>query len=448
MGARTSCRKIGIAFILFRLIYHVSSLVTSRGDGVMLLAKTKETFKLADLQYLEAKVQSEGQYECTRLLVDAATGSSLFLLNRFVDSFEAYIFGKDHGTIRYDIPTSLRACEWVAEVLCSSASAEELILDLSIEPTTHKLEAWTLEYLRMTSGSATSSLSGKTKTYTQKTLCCCVAQALSGVAALNPNQAVDKLVIVDTCESMFLVRLLHLPSDCASTNPICLTQKRWAQRPFPYSSATNFPAAEMIINMLAHRVSSRAIKEAPQPHLLDATCGSGTFLALAMARGMQVTGWDSNSRCVEGSQRNLQYAFGSTDNFTVLHRSCLDIPLNLTQMDIESFDAVASNLPWGLNSNLYTDESESDNCISSLLLAIRKVLKPGIPCVFLYKDEDESACNNVYWEQIGYKVIGHANIPQKNFVLPKGGKKEEYKRSEENALTGRSDCIISLVETL
>ncbi|GAX23630.1 hypothetical protein FisN_12Hh203 [Fistulifera solaris] len=441
MSARKSCRKFSFAFLLFRYVHHVSSLVTSKGDGTTLLAKTKETFKLADLQYLEAKIQSKGQYECTRLLVDAATGSSLFLLNRFADDFEAYILGEDHGTNRYDLPTSLRSCEWVGEVLCNSASAEELIHDLSIEPTTCTLKAWTLDYLRMTSGSTTSSQSGKTKAYTKKTLCCCVAQKLAGEAALNPNQAVDKLVIVETCESMFLVKLLHFPLDRVSTSPIYLTQKKWAQRPFPYSSATNFPAAEMVINMLAHRVSSRAINKPSKPNLLDATCGSGTFLALAMTWGMQVTGWDSNPRCVEGSQRNLQYAFGSTDDFTVLHRNCLDIPLNLTQTDIETFDAVASNLPWGLNSNMFSDEREGDKCTSSLLLAIRNVLKPGIPCVFLYKDEDESGCNSVYWEQIGYKVIGHASIPQKNFVLPKGGKKERKKLSEERALTGRSDCI-------
>lgn len=441
-------RNIGFVFILLTSIYRVSSLSNgssfrnNRNDAVVLIAKTKETFKLADLQYLEATVQSESKYDCKRLLMDAATGSSLFLVDRLASDFEACIFGQKDDSSQY-VPSSLRACEWVGEVICNSPSPEELLYDLSsMKTTTRNLGAWTLEYLRMKSGSRNE----KSKTYTQKTLCCCISQKLSGTAALNPCHAVDKLLVVDTCESVFLVKLLHLPSDETSSlpsSPSILTQQKWAQRPFPYSSATNFQAAEMAMNLLSHRVALRPVNEQPtKPHLLDATCGSGTFLALAMARGMQVTGWDFNLRCVEGTQRNLQYAFGNT-NFTVLQRSCLDVPENMTQAGVGKIDAVACNLPWGLNSNLFADDG--DNCSSRLFSAIRKVLKPGIPCVFLYKEEGESG--TLYWEQLGYKVIGYASIPQKNYVLPKERKKEK-RRPEENVLNGRSSCIVSLVETI
>lgn len=450
MRARKSVARFGTVFIFLPLIYCVSSLTTTgslpKQDTVVLLAKTKETFKLADLQFLEATVQSEDKYDCKRFLLDAATGSSLFLLDQLAADFKAYIFGKETRNYRGSLPSSLHSCEWVGEVLCMSSSPEELLDELSTKATTHHLETWTLEYVRMTSRSMISSRD----VYTQKTLCCCISQKLSGKAALYPSHAVDKLLIVDTSESVFLVKLLQLPSDAVSSipcNSALLTQPKWAQRPFPYSSATNFQAAEMAINLLVHRVALRSSDPTTKPHLLDATCGSGTFLALAMARGMQVTGWDSNARCVEGTERNLQYAFGSMESCTVLHRNCLNVPKNRTKAGVEKIDAVACNLPWGLNSNLFVGEGNSESCSSHLLSAIRKILQPGVPCVFFYKDDDDTAQGDLYWEQLGYNVIGHASIPQKNFVLPKEGKKEK-KRSEESGLTGRSSCIVSLVETI
>ena len=44
------------------------------------LAKTTETFKLSDLQYLEVRLQCR-DFECERLVLDAATGSSLLRLS-------------------------------------------------------------------------------------------------------------------------------------------------------------------------------------------------------------------------------------------------------------------------------------------------------------------------------------------------------------------------------
>lgn len=443
-----------VVFIFLALVHNAWSLVAESSvpkDALILLAKTKETFKLADLQYLEATVQSVSKYDCKRILMDAATGSSLLLLDRLAPDFEANILGEEDCT-RHEtcLPSSLRSCEWVGEVICQSSCPEEMLKELSTKQSTRNLKAWTLEYLRMipTKSFKSSRISDKNITYTQKTLCCCIAQQIPVPAVLNPTQVVDRLLVVDTCESMFLVKLLELPSSSSLSSPN-LTPQKWAQRPFPYSSATNFQAAEMVMNiLLSHRVALRH-DLTTKPHFLDATCGSGTFLALVVSRGMQVTGWDSNVRCVEGSQRNLQYAFEHGDLYTVLHRSCLDFPEDLKQAGVEKIDAVACNLPWGLNSNVFSVDSDNieHNCSSHLLSAIRKVLKPGIPCVFLYKDEKESAHDNLHWKRLGYRVIGHASIPQKDFVLPNRGKKEK-KRSEENALTGRSSCIVSLVETI
>lgn len=40
--------------------------------------------------------------------------------------------------------------------------------------------------------------------------------------------------------------------------------------------------------------------------LLDPICGSGTYLAFAMANGMQVEGCDCKPKCIEETLLNLQ----------------------------------------------------------------------------------------------------------------------------------------------
>ncbi len=444
--------------VILSLIHSVCSLAASSsidhskdaGGIRRLLAKTKETFKLADLQYLEATVQADSNYNCHRVLMDAATGSSLFLLDQLAPEFEALILGKNDSSQRHAnfFPSSLRACEWVGEIICQSLSAEELLKDLSATVSTREFESWTLNYLRMTESSRSSSRINN-DAYTQKTLSCCIAQQIPASAALYPSLGVDNLLVVDTSEYMYLVKLLDPTTEHASS----LTQQTWSQRPFPYSSATNFQAAEIILNMLSRRVAARVQDAQTKPHLLDPTCGSGTFLALAASHGMRVTGWDSNQRCVEGCIRNLRYVFfDESEDFTILQRNCLDfVDDNMKLAGVESIDAVACNLPWDLNSHAFSFDNDRNDASSPhrFLIAIRKLLKPGTPCVFLYKN-DETSSNDLYWESLGYQMMGHASIPQQNFVLPNQGKKKEKKRcnDDETVLTGRSNCVVSYVETI
>jgi hypothetical protein len=242
------------------------------------LAKTTETFKLSDLQYLEAKLQATS-YECERLVLDAATGSSLFRLcgYRLHDIFK-----------KNKLPSSLRRCKWIAEellkILRKDAWFEEHEWDTNA--------AWTLEYMRM------DDIDDRKKPteYTSKSLLNCVAQAIQIPAALNPATATDRLQIVDTGRDLFLIRLLlqtHVPSHS-------IIGKEWKQRPFPYSSAIN-PAVADIVTALVFDLVEQYTGKTARISSLDPTCGSGTFLAFALARGATAQGWDTNPACMDGA---------------------------------------------------------------------------------------------------------------------------------------------------
>jgi len=393
------------------------------------------------------------------------------------------------------IPSSLQRCEWIARVLIMASSPEPLVEEIISSQAASKgsekhpgllqslIGPWTLNHVRMMTGSRTSL--SKPSPYTSKTLLCAVAHALGAAGvpapALDPHTATDHLLLMETDDQWYLIQKLPT-SSCASndTERMLQAQRQWSQRPFPYSSATNWDVATMIMDLLAHRIQHRTVKAAtaqppPPAKLLDATCGSGTFLALAMDRGMTVMGWDSNPLCVAGTLQNLAYVYGAERVERDCHvavRNCLQ-PSVPDDPIMTNVTCVASNLPWGVNSHLRSSNTNTDTTASadppspdtaSLLASIRQVLSVGVPCVFLYKentlddDDDDDGHNNAesamgsseWWKALGYQYLGHAHIPPRDFLLPMTEKhvRKEPNKELRTRRTGRSDCVIAVVETM
>ena len=332
-------------------------------------------------------------------------------------------------------------CDWLGLVLASGPTAKELVAqlcrDVSCEKdatTTPQNRPWTLNYLRM----IPSNCSDEKVAYTQRTLLCAVAQMLQEPAALDPSQALDRLILVEESGScIYLVKIVHSTDDTEES----LMSDKWSQRPFPYSSAMNLEAATIVLDTLAHLVFEQRrqqlqgqhffeAKEEQPPRLLDITCGSGMLLALALERGMQAVGWDSNPACAVGSRKNLEILFGKNQVEQDCQIETRDSLLGISNQKMQAMnvDCITSNLPLGHNTVNGADQ------IEQLLLVARRFLSGGVPCAFVLKKPIES------WGQLGYRVLGQAHIPQRNFQLPG--------QRQRDAPSGRSDCVVIFVETL
>lgn len=501
------------------------ALSSSRKSNVF-LAKTKETFKLAELQFLEFDIQMSNA--CTfgdssnnigqeaafqHLLVDSATGSSLlgFELeeeggNSYTQELWNYLLNLDRNTSAYfpaaaaSALSSLARCDWISLVLAQGSSPQDLCFQLEQwnKGSSKKvnLDLWTLDYLCMQSSSSSRQRRNRSRRpYTQKTLLCAISQALfPAKAALDPAASLNQLVLVETVSekrltyhnngddnSMFylvkrLPELRPLPSLLSSSYNFL---NNWRNRPFPYSSSMNPAAAEIVVDLLIsiwqskHQAFPPNItddNDPPKPYvqhqiqqqlrLLDPTCGSGTFLAYAIERGMHVTGWDISSTCIQGCKANLEHLLvgdsrrlNSNNNDNVLQdNSCYELELRDSSRLHQdrhgssadyAVDCLACNLPWGLNTAKCTDENVR------ILQGLHKMLPPGVPCAFVAKENLQPQL-----QKIGYRVLGQAHIPQRNFDLPQSEKKKKKKGADENQTQqrpqvrkGRSDCIITIAET-
>ena len=168
--------------------------------------------------------------------------------------------------------------------------------------------------------------------------------------------------------------------------------------------------------------------------LLDPTCGSGTFLALAIDRGMRVEAYDCNPQCVDGSRRNMEYLFAGNDDSTFdelqvsLHDATNLFPISKADHMV---DCVIANLPWGVNSVDYVDQN------ASILKSVRNRVDSKTPCAFVTRGGDLDL-----FVSSGFKVFGQAHVPQRGFQLPKGSKKKKDAKGLER--NGRNHCVVTI----
>lgn len=353
------------------------------------------------------------------------------------------------------LPSSLRRCDWILEIIHKADTAEELVQQLrEREQGDVKIEdGWTLDYVRFEGAALNDDSKGSSRRYDQnysmKTLVASVAQALPTAPALNPEQSTGSFMIVDAKSEnrhgVFLGRLCFSSglgaksSSSASTAYVHLS--RWAGRPFQYSSAINRKAAEIIMewlreaNLSCNNISPTT--NSRHPLLLDPTCGSGTFLALAMEQGFRVEGYDVNPNCAEGSWRNLVYVFGEEHAQALAHVQCADSS-QLPQSDDDKNtirdrpSCVVSNLPWGVNSIDYADENYR------ILRSVHTRLAKGTPCVFVTKAQESKL-----FHETGYEILAQARIPPREFKLPRS-KKKSKDLEDIDSRNGRNSCVVTI----
>ena len=390
------------------------------------LCKTKETFKLAELQFLEATLQaSTNNYNVTKLLIDQATGSTLFRLD------------SDCSLEGSKLPTSLSLrCDWIAQVLQGGCTAERMIEKLRQEslPSVHSM--WNLEYIRMQQ--RTSKKISSPATYTKATLLQAVSQALPFPPSINPSESKQQLRIVDTVDGCFLTNVLF----GHSTNTKSMKMDTWTKRPFQYSSAINRNVAEIIMDILLSDLpmeidnnNNHATKELT---MLDPTMGSGTFLALAIDRGMRVEGYDCNPHCVDGSLRNLEFLYGEE---LINTSGLVKLKIHDSSKGFEKngrIDCVVANLPWGINSvNIQQNQD--------ILKSVRARIGENVKCAFVTGQTDANDNDTSLFTETGYEILGQAHVPQRDFILPKGNKKPKSKTIERK---GRDQCVVTIAKSI
>jgi hypothetical protein len=399
------------------------------------LLKTRETFKLADLYHLQVQIQFS-EYKCQRLLVDAATGASFIQIDG--DNQK----GNNDATCLQSRFQHL-PCDWWGMILAHASDAPSLLYKLQNQPgETDTITGWTLDCERWQPSTRTTNTSPM---FSKRTLLCAVAQTMKHPPYLSLGQtASTELLLVDTrCKQGIYLLRIHRPVRLSQKDDQSLSSKmkQWSQRPFAYSSATNVAIADCILDSLLHMCNDPIASGSQQllkQVLLDPTCGSGTFLAGALLRGMKTIGWDCNPLCVQGSRDNVAFLLGETPAQSSCALQVRDsaLPFDTTAATGSIGDSpnheplniscVVCNLPWGQNSIDYQQQNQN------ILTSVRSLLIEGTPCAFITKTPLD------HLDRWGYQVVGIAHIPQLDFVRPSG------RRGPLTASQGRSDCVVTI----
>ena len=115
------------------------------------------------------------------------------------------------------------------------------------------------------------------------------------------------------------------------------------RRPYVTSSSLPSRLARVLVNLMA----------GPGDRLLDPCCGTGTIVMSAAHSGIWSFGSDNNPRMVGATVKNLQH-FGLT----------ADVALGDARQISGQFDAVATDLPYGIN--LSKDKSQDAEILANL----------------------------------------------------------------------------------
>ncbi len=115
------------------------------------------------------------------------------------------------------------------------------------------------------------------------------------------------------------------------------------QRPYVTSSSLPSRLALALVNLVA----------SPGEHLLDPCCGTGTIVMSAAHYGICATGYDNNPRMIGATTKNLQH-----------YKLKADVELKDAREISEKFDAVATDLPYGIS--LVKDTVATTEILSNL----------------------------------------------------------------------------------
>jgi len=408
-----------------------------------------ETFKLADLYYMELSIKTSSRMSCDRLGVDPATGSSLILLAEQGEPDEQGMY--DHTECDDILAiSSSRGVEWTGLELASAYDAKGLVDELreradeidmvmrdqadSSNSIASSQVTWTLEYNRM------GNVVGGDSRHTSKTMCYGVANALMLPPELDAKSdaASLNLILLDGPDKIRLCLVISRgESDVNGKEGTDIVQRKWPGRPFQYSSAVNPKVAAIVVDILLGMYPKDKTNETPT--LLDPTCGSGTFLAFALGKGANAIGWDIKESCCDGARENLDYVKTAFVTEGMELSPSQDLTYQIDNQDAalvssdtlrgKDVDCAVTNLPWGLNTPTYYEENKN------IMRALRGTLRSDVPVAIISRDSSMQK----ELERIGFRVVAMASIPQGNFRLPKTSKKKknEMKKRKEMA---EEDC--------
>lgn len=441
----------------------VSNAVTDTNEifSPQYVAKTTESFKLADLYWLQANVMAycdNSESTVQKLAFHRPTASLLL--------------GYNGTSSKLPFPTN--RVQYVGVVVASGVTAQDL-LD-SIRRTTLPCNyKWTLDC------DTFEPLAGRQ--FTSSMIMCAVSRHLSGEPVLGRDDIDDETIsylLLETSSKLYLIQKLPIDNqmhDIYQEN-VNRFRQEWHRRPFQYSGAVNIEIAITIVDMLRRLVAKNGEdpKDNRSIRVLDPTCGSGTFLAAAaklwnsnddQINSLEVVGIDSNYKCSEGSTKNLCKLFGleraSEEEDSRGKRWTLsdvdsksEIPikttiycgdsvelLSSTSLDGE-FDCVVSNLPW--NRNTYEFKQGTSNCASTeIITRIAEVVKPCKPVIVVSGSNDPAHSFNAKrtFKSLGFDIVGEISVPPSGFCLPESTKKKSTRVSDRQT-KGNSNCVVTV----
>ena len=163
-----------------------------------------------------------------------------------------------------------------------------------------------------------------------------LASEIGSLIAGKPNLSSPRVVFmtVVTAEKIWFGRLL------SKSDGMWLT---FDQRPHVTSSSLPARLARALVNLVV----------SPGQNLLDPCCGTGTIVMSAAHCGVRATGYDINPRMVGATSKNLAF-YGLN----------ADVKLEDARLIREKFDAVATDLPYGIS--LVKDSTAMKNILTNL----------------------------------------------------------------------------------
>lgn len=444
------------------------------------VAKTTESFKLADLYWMQANVmaycQNDSQSaEVQKLAFHRPTASLLLGYN-----------GTSSCNSDQELPFPTNRVQYVGVVVASGATAQDLLdsikerisPSLSGSTTTNDCNpSWTLDC------DTFEPLAGRQ--FTTSMLLCAVSRHLSGEPVLEQNDIDDDTIsysLLETSSKLYLIEKIHVDNQIHDVYQENVSHFRheWSRRPFQYSGAVNFEVAITLVDMLRRLLSKNGQdqRDNRRIRLLDPTVGSGTFLAAAAKLwnmsddqndSLEIVGVDSNPKCSEGTSKNLckllnvengteeentggkSWTFSSTGSKSEMPSRatiyCGDSVELLSSASLDgAFDCVVSNLPW--NRNTFEYKQETSSCTSSeILKQIAEVIKPGKPVIVVSGSNDPAHSFNAKrtLNSLGFNVIGEVSIPPAGFSLPESGKKRKKSIEAPDPSSKRnSNCVVTV----
>ena len=433
------------------------------------VAKTAESFKFADLYWLQAQVMAYCRDERSvveKLALHRPTASSLLS------------FSSNSSMTVTEMPFPSNRVQYVGKVVASGATAHELLDSIVTNAT--KCRSWTLDF------DTFEPLLDRQ--FTKSNLMCAVSRHILGDPLLERNDSdnvdVISYMLVETSSKLYLVEILsanNLPH--VYDERLSHFRQEWSRRPFQYSGAVNveiaITVADMLLRLMQKRNGEELLKDEQRIRILDPTVGSGTFLAAiatlwnhvdGQRMSLYMAGIDSNSKCSEGASKNLSKLFGQEISMIPIRKneeSCAqnwNLAFNNSKSDTSSvamiycgdsvnclssifrddeFDCVVSNLPWNRNTFEYK-ENESTSTSDEIIKQISEVIKPGKPVIVISGSDESNQSFNAKssLKSLGFDIIGEKSIPPTDFSLPESGKKK--KNGASDGSKRKSSCIVTI----